>query len=156
MATSASVDSLECAQSLYGRALEVVVPKLRARGDGKRSRGAPTRAALLLPFALLKHNNSYEMDDPLIGFTINFAPAPARDDQEAPRGGLGSQVLPVAELADDYDGSPEDGMEYLFMVRCIEPFSQRCSVGPGADSVHTDAKQRRTPGSTESAIPTRS
>ena len=62
----------------------------------------------------------------------------------------------VAELADDYDGSPEDGMEYLFMVRCIEPFSQRCSVGPGADSVHTDAKQRRTPGSTESAIPTRS
>jgi hypothetical protein len=30
---------------------------------------------------------------------------------------LGRQVLPVADLPDDFDGNPEDGMQYLFMVR---------------------------------------
>ncbi|GAA5899287.1 hypothetical protein JCM5296_007522 [Sporobolomyces johnsonii] len=55
-------------------------------------------------------------DDPLIGMTFHFtAPAPQQDN--APRGGLGSQVLPVAELDDDFEGDPEDGMEYLFLVR---------------------------------------
>lgn len=58
------------------------------------------------------------MADPLIGLTIHFAPQPApRDAGDAPRGGLGSQVLPVADLAEDFDGNPEDGMEYLFLVR---------------------------------------
>ncbi|BGP16466.1 hypothetical protein JCM10213v2_004468 [Rhodosporidiobolus nylandii] len=52
------------------------------------------------------------MADPLIGMTFAFeAPAPAQD--QAPRGGLGSQVLPVAELDEDFDGSPEDGSQYL-------------------------------------------
>ncbi|KAI5481155.1 hypothetical protein MNV49_005590 [Pseudohyphozyma bogoriensis] len=55
------------------------------------------------------------MADPLIGMTFSFDPAPVQDD--APRGGLGSQVLPVAELDDDFEGEPGDGMEYLFLVR---------------------------------------
>ncbi|GAA6011946.1 hypothetical protein JCM11491_000112 [Sporobolomyces phaffii] len=54
-------------------------------------------------------------DDPLIGATFYFTAKPQVDD--APRGGNGSQVLPVADLGDDFDGEPEDGMEYLFLVR---------------------------------------
>lgn len=58
------------------------------------------------------------MEDPLIGMTFSFAPpAPSRERDEAPRGGNGSQVLPVAQLDDDFDGQPEDGLEYLFLVR---------------------------------------
>ncbi|GAA5893631.1 SIP1 domain-containing protein [Sporobolomyces salmoneus] len=53
--------------------------------------------------------------DPLIGQTFYFTPAPQKED--APRGGNGSQVLPVAELSDDFSGIPQDGMEYLFLVR---------------------------------------
>ncbi|KAG8845703.1 hypothetical protein FRB96_002297 [Tulasnella sp. 330] len=34
---------------------------------------------------------------------------------EAPK--LGSQVLPVAALPNDYNGEPTDGLEYLFLVR---------------------------------------
>lgn len=56
--------------------------------------------------------------DPLIGMTINFIPtASNKKDEEAPRGGLGSQVLPVADLGEDFSRDPEDGMEYLFLVR---------------------------------------
>lgn len=58
--------------------------------------------------------------DPLIGQSFSFAaPSFERDPHEVPRGGNGSQVLPVADLDDDFDGRPEDGMEYLFMVRCV-------------------------------------
>ncbi|GAA5925831.1 SIP1 domain-containing protein [Sporobolomyces koalae] len=53
--------------------------------------------------------------DPYIGTTFYFNAAPQVED--APRGGNGSQVLPVADLDDDFDGVPEDGMEYLFLVR---------------------------------------
>ncbi|GAA5959316.1 hypothetical protein JCM21900_003927 [Sporobolomyces salmonicolor] len=56
------------------------------------------------------------IDDPLIGMTFHFTP-PVPQQDNAPRGGLGSQVLPVAELDDDFEGDPEDGMEYLFLVR---------------------------------------
>ena len=56
-----------------------------------------------------------EEEDPLIGQTFYFTAKPPKED--APRGGNGSQVLPVAELGDDFDGVPEDGMEYLFLVR---------------------------------------
>lgn len=61
------------------------------------------------------------MADPLIGLTINFTSAPSKkkDPEEAPRGGLGSQVLPVADLGEDFDGQPVDGSEYLFMVRSV-------------------------------------
>lgn len=58
------------------------------------------------------------MADPLIGMTFSFAPAgPSRERDDAPRGGNGSQVLPVAQLDEDFDGQPEDGSEYLFLVR---------------------------------------
>ncbi|GAA6054270.1 hypothetical protein JCM3770_005153 [Rhodotorula araucariae] len=58
------------------------------------------------------------MADSLVGLTIHFTPpAPSRDDGQAPRGGLGSQVLPVAELDDDFEGNPEDGLQYLYLVR---------------------------------------
>ncbi|GAA5895375.1 hypothetical protein JCM8208_005992 [Rhodotorula glutinis] len=58
------------------------------------------------------------MGDSLVGMTFSFMPAPpSKDDGQAPRGGLGSQVLPVAELGDDFAGDPEDGSQYLFLVR---------------------------------------
>lgn len=55
-------------------------------------------------------------EDPLLGqtFFLNKV-APPIDD--APRGGNGSQVLPVATRLANDDGVPEDGMEYLFLVR---------------------------------------
>jgi hypothetical protein len=57
------------------------------------------------------------MADPLIGMSISFgAVQPQKPD--APRGGLGSQVLPVADLEENWDGSPEDGSQYLALVRC--------------------------------------
>ncbi|GAA5895976.1 hypothetical protein JCM6882_005577 [Rhodosporidiobolus microsporus] len=56
------------------------------------------------------------MADPLVGMTFHFeAPVPPKHD--APRGGLGSQVLPVADLEDDWEGDPEDGAQYLALVR---------------------------------------
>lgn len=61
------------------------------------------------------------MADPLIGLTFTFdAPSSReRERDQAPRGGLGSQVLPVAELDDEWEGEPGDGSEYLFLVRCV-------------------------------------
>lgn len=60
------------------------------------------------------------MADPLVGFTMDFAAVQRErepDPAEVARGGLGSQCFPVAELGADWDGEPEDGMEYLFTVR---------------------------------------
>lgn len=61
------------------------------------------------------------------GYTISFSdegflpPTAGDSDEHAPRGGPGSQVLPVAlGLPDDYDGDPNDGHEYLFLVRSIK------------------------------------
>ena len=39
------------------------------------------------------------------------------DDSEDDKALPGRQVLPVANLRDDYDGIPQDGMQYLFTVR---------------------------------------
>jgi hypothetical protein len=36
-----------------------------------------------------------------------------------------NQVLPVANLPDSFDGVPQDGLEYLFTVRCFS-----CSFSP--------------------------
>ncbi|KAI0787041.1 hypothetical protein BC629DRAFT_488904 [Irpex lacteus] len=36
-------------------------------------------------------------------------------DEDEPT--LGKQVLPVANLPADFNGEPEDGLQYLFMVR---------------------------------------
>ena len=63
------------------------------------------------------------------------------DEELSLRGGLGSQVLPVAlELPEDHDGNPLDGHEYLLLVRCA-----RASSRPGKaimlTCIHlTDAK----------------
>lgn len=65
------------------------------------------------------------MTDLYIGTTIAFDLTPARKEDTAPQGGNGSQVLPVADLDDDYDGTPEDGLEYLFMVRYVVQFDLR-------------------------------
>jgi len=55
-------------------------------------------------------------EDPLIGQTFYFTAAKPQVE-DAPRGGNGSQVLPVAQLSPDFNGIPQDGMEYLFLVR---------------------------------------
>ncbi|KAG9011529.1 hypothetical protein FRB94_008098 [Tulasnella sp. JGI-2019a] len=66
---------------------------------------------------------------------------------EAPK--LGSQVLPVAALPDDYDGEPVDGLEYLFFVRrdastrpgvtrVDNPYEVECSI-PVTQPVHAKA-----------------
>ena len=39
-------------------------------------------------------------------------------DEEEPT--LGKQVLPVANLPADFDGVPQDGLQYLFTVRCVQ------------------------------------
>jgi hypothetical protein len=52
-----------------------------------------------------------------VGMTIEFTPPPTQPDESVPRGGGFSQVLPVAELAEDFAGDPADGSEYLFLVR---------------------------------------
>jgi Survival motor neuron (SMN) interacting protein 1 (SIP1) len=36
---------------------------------------------------------------------------------------LGRQVLPVADLPDDFDGEPLDGAQYLFTVRYAASFT---------------------------------
>ena len=42
------------------------------------------------------------------------------DDDEL---SFGRQILPVANLPDDFDAPPADGMQYLFTVRCARPVS---------------------------------
>ena len=38
-------------------------------------------------------------------------------DEDEPS--LGKQVLPVANLPEDFNGEPMDGLQYLFTVRCV-------------------------------------
>ena len=38
-------------------------------------------------------------------------------DEDEPT--LGKQVLPVANLPANFNGVPEDGLQYLFTVRCV-------------------------------------
>ncbi|KAH9824176.1 survival motor neuron interacting protein 1-domain-containing protein [Melampsora americana] len=58
-----------------------------------------------------------------IGYSIEFTPPRFDGNDEgrssdAPRGGLGSQALPVPDnMRSDWDGIPQDGAEYLFTVR---------------------------------------
>lgn len=45
-----------------------------------------------------------------------------RDDLEGSEDegpSYGKQTLPVADLPDDFDRPPANGMEYLFTVRCV-------------------------------------
>lgn len=69
----------------------------------------------------LAPKSSFTRMEPYVGMTISFDPAPTRRDDDAPRGGTGSQVLPVAELPEDFEGEPDDGSEYLFLVRSALP-----------------------------------
>lgn len=39
------------------------------------------------------------------------------EDSEEDEPSYGKQILPVANLPDDYSGEPKDGMQYLFTVR---------------------------------------
>jgi len=39
------------------------------------------------------------------------------DDDDDDDLAYGKQILPVANLPDDFDGEPLDGMQYLFTVR---------------------------------------
>jgi hypothetical protein len=41
------------------------------------------------------------------------------DDEPSP----GRQILPVANLPENFDGEPQDGMQYLFTVRCDISFA---------------------------------
>jgi hypothetical protein len=40
------------------------------------------------------------------------------DDSDDEEPSFGRQILPVANLPEDFDGIPEDGLQYLFTVRC--------------------------------------
>ncbi len=42
-----------------------------------------------------------------------------REDEDNEEQALGRQVLPIANLPDDFDGTPQDGMQYLFTVRWV-------------------------------------
>ncbi|KAK4054514.1 hypothetical protein OIV83_001008 [Microbotryomycetes sp. JL201] len=59
------------------------------------------------------------MADPLIGMSFDMSEfrTTESDPEMVARGGLGSQCFPVAQLDDDFDGEPQDGMQYLFLVR---------------------------------------
>lgn len=40
------------------------------------------------------------------------------DEEDVPE--LGNRVLPVADLPNDFSGEPEDGAQYLFLVRYVQ------------------------------------
>ena len=41
------------------------------------------------------------------------------DDSDDDEPAYGKQILPVANLPQDFDEEPVDGMQYLFTVRCV-------------------------------------
>lgn len=41
------------------------------------------------------------------------------DDSDEEIASYGRQILPVANLPSNFDGEPEDGMQYLFTVRYV-------------------------------------
>ena len=43
------------------------------------------------------------------------------DSEDEPA--YGKQILPVANLPEDFNKEPMDGMQYLFMVRYVQDFS---------------------------------
>lgn len=55
-----------------------------------------------------EHEAFDEQDD---GDDEEYSNEPAR---------FGTQVLPVADLPDDFSGEPQDGYEYLFTVRQVD------------------------------------
>jgi hypothetical protein len=47
------------------------------------------------------------------------------EDSEEDEPSYGKQILPVANLPADFNDQPLDGMQYLFMVRCV----YMCKIG---------------------------
>jgi len=47
------------------------------------------------------------------------------EDSEEDEPSYGKQILPVANLPADFNDQPLDGMQYLFMVRCV----YSCKIG---------------------------
>ena len=45
-----------------------------------------------------------------------------REDSEEGEPSYGKQILPIANLPNDFNEPPTDGMQYLFTVRCIHFF----------------------------------
>jgi len=44
------------------------------------------------------------------------------EDSEEDEPSYGKQTLPVANLPDDFNDEPTNGMQYLFTVRCVHFF----------------------------------
>ena len=44
------------------------------------------------------------------------------EDSDDDEPSLGRQVLPVANLPNNFDGEPVDGLQYLFLVRYVVEF----------------------------------
>lgn len=59
-----------------------------------------------------------------IGAKRKHQDADLSDDEEP---SLGRQVLPVANLPASFNGIPEDGLQYLFTVRCV--LNRPCNWG---------------------------
>ena len=56
----------------------------------------------------------------LLATTTTMPPKRKRaqaDDDDEEKGLSGNQALPIADLPKDFSGEPEDGMQYLFLVR---------------------------------------
>ena len=87
----------------------------RRTTTSRNSKGHP------IPFnhdGLIPNGYTISFDDFDDEIQIEGSDDDAADD--APRGGYGSQVLPVAlHLPQDFTGEPEDGDEYLFLVRRV-------------------------------------
>jgi hypothetical protein len=69
------------------------------------------------------------------------------DDSDEDTPAYGKQILPVANLPADFNDEPMDGMQYLFMVRCV--VYRSCFRGfPPDFAFHfkfTDGMQRNYP-----------
>lgn len=65
----------------------------------------------LVRFALVRTHHLFTM----VGYKRKRDELEDSDDEEP---SFGKQTLPVADLPDDFDTPPADGMQYLFTVRC--------------------------------------
>lgn len=69
------------------------------------------------------------------------------DDSDEDTPAYGKQILPVANLPADFNDEPMDGMQYLFMVRCVVYRSCFCGLPPdfAFHSKFTDEMRRNYP-----------
>ena len=77
--------------------------------------GARFRKSVLYPTVDLKHIRKFPLQRLFVmASKRKWSEANDSDDEEP---ALGRQVLPVANLPADFTGVPQDGLQYLFMVR---------------------------------------